>query len=227
MRFTTKPGALLQGSGSLSSLRVNQSAWRSASALRAGALHDFHQLHLRHGIEEMNADQAARFAQLLGEHLDLDARGVGGEYRARLELGLELGIQRALGIDVLEDGLDDDVGMRPRRRPPRPRCSRASGRGGRLRGPSGACRRSPWPGPAPAAINSALRSCSVTVMPRNAAQAAMSPPMTPAPTTCRCSKFRRRLSAQALQPVLQQEHAHQVARGGRAHELAIERASAS
>ena len=57
MRFTTKPGALLQGSGSLSSLRVNLQRVLHDLRLRAGALHDFHQLHLRDGIEEMDADQ--------------------------------------------------------------------------------------------------------------------------------------------------------------------------
>ena len=47
----------------------------------------------------------------------------------------------------------------------------------------------------------------------------MSPPMTPAPTTCTRSMRHLGLAAQALEPLLQQEHAHQVARGVAHHEL--------
>ncbi len=68
-------------------------------------------------------------------------------------------------------------------------------------------------------ISSALRSCRVTVMPRSAAHAAMSPPMTPAPITCRWRNSAVGFAAQALEPVLQQEYPHEVARGLRAHEL--------
>ena len=56
---------------------------------------------------------------------------------------------------------------------------------------------------------------SVTVKPRSAHQAAMSPPMTPAPTTCTCLHVRAALAALGLEPILQQEHADQVARGRR------------
>ena len=57
-------------------------------------------------------------------------------------------------------------------------------------------------------------------MPRNADQAAMSPPMTPAPIDMYMTKFGGRFTAQALQPILQQEHAHQISRSRRAHEFA-------
>ena len=62
-------------------------------------------------------------------------------------------------------------------------------------------------------MNSRLRSCSVTVRPRSADQAAMSPPITPAPTTCTCLSRRGALAPERLQPILQQEDAHEVARG--------------
>ena len=75
-------------------------------------------------------------------------------------------------------------------------------------------------GRAPAESILGVRSCSVTVMPRKAAQAAISPPMTPAPMTCTCLNSAVRLAAQALEAILQQEHAHQIARGRRAHEFA-------
>ena len=68
-------------------------------------------------------------------------------------------------------------------------------------------------------MNLSSRSCSVTLRPRCAHQAAMSPPMTPAPTTCTRSSGSLRLAAEILQPILQHEHAHQVARGLADHEL--------
>jgi len=42
--------------------------------------------------------------------LELEAGGVGGDYRGGLGDRLELGEQAALRIQVLEDRLDDDVG---------------------------------------------------------------------------------------------------------------------
>ena len=121
MRFTTKPGALLQGSGSLSSLRVNCSASCTTCACVLGALHDFHQLQLRHGIEEMNADQAAgiRAASRLKVSI-LMLEVLVARMALGFELGFELRVQRPLGVDVLEDGFDDDVGIAPRRRRSRP-----------------------------------------------------------------------------------------------------------
>ena len=74
---------------------------------------------------------------------------------------------------------------------------------------------------------SRARSCSVTVNPRSADQAAMSPPMTPAPTTCTCL-----MSAALLPPALFRRSCNRNTRT-RLREVsvvnrcAIERASAS
>jgi len=50
-------------------------------------------------------------------------------------------------------------------------------------------------------------------MPRKTAQAAMSPPMTPAPRM-HMTEIGGRFTAQALQAILQQEHAHQISHVG-------------
>ena len=131
-----------------------------------------------------------------------------------LHARLELRIQRLLGVEVLEDGLDDHVGSGHAgaghvRAQPRLR-SRAFRRIAQALGEQLA-RRACSAG----SMYSAARSCSVTVKPRSAHQAAMSPPMTPAPTTCTWRDLGSALAAGALEPVLQQEHAHQVARGRR------------
>ena len=64
------------------------------------------------------------------------------------------------------------------------------------------------------ARRSAFWSCSVTVSPRSAHHAAMSPPIVPAPTTCTCVALNVVFLAEPLQALLQLEHADQV-RGGR------------
>ena len=103
------------------------------------------------------------------------------------ELRLELRVQRPLGVEILEDGFDDDIGIggtvaidvHPQAR---------KRRGGRRRILEALVEESSWRDPRPVRINSAERSCSVTVMPRKADHAAISPPMTPAPMTCTCRK---------------------------------------
>ncbi len=58
-------------------------------------------------------------------------------------------------------------------------------------------------------MNFISRSCRVTSKPRNAHHAAMSPPMTPAPTTCTCA-MPASPPPSPLQAFLQEEHADQV-----------------
>ena len=74
------------------------------------AAHDLDQRHLRHGVEEMQADEPCRIGEPLSQQLELDARGVRREQRADLHGGFELRIELALGVDILVDGLDDHVG---------------------------------------------------------------------------------------------------------------------
>ena len=72
---------------------------------------------------------------------------------------------------------------------------------------------------APASTYSSARSCSVTVRPRAAHHAAMSPPITPAPTTCTCFAAGSPSPCRRLQALLQKKHAHEIARGWRAQQL--------
>jgi hypothetical protein len=96
---------------------------------------------------------------------------------------LDVAEQRLLRGEVFEDGFDDEVGPRT----PAPvtsgiRRSRAARAARRSRGICG--KKARVARCMAGAMRSAPLSCSVTWMPRRAHQAAMSPPMTPAPITC-------------------------------------------
>jgi hypothetical protein len=73
---------------------------------------DLDELHQRHRIEEVHADEAARQAQLLGERGDRDRRRVRHEDRPRADDLLEVAKESALGVEALDDRLDDDAGLR-------------------------------------------------------------------------------------------------------------------
>ena len=83
---------------------------RTSSSRDGGAADDLHQRHLRDGIEEVHADEAARIGQRQRDLLDHDRGRVGGHDGAGLELGLDALEQRLLDLELLDDGLDDDVG---------------------------------------------------------------------------------------------------------------------
>ena len=186
--------------------------------LRAGAPDDFHQLQLSDGIEEMDADQAAGILESFAQGLDLDARGIGGEDCVRFELGLELCVQRSLGVCVLEDRLDDHVRIADavaihvhfqagERRGRRCRVLQAlveEGLGavhGRLNQFRGAILQ--------ADRHAAKRRPGGDIAAHDAGA-----------DDVHMAEFRGRFSAEALQPVLQQEYAHEIARRGSAHEIA-------
>ena len=59
----------------------------------------------------MQADEALGSRELRRQRLEHEARGVGGEQRAGLHARLEARVQLLLGLEVLEDRLDDDVGL--------------------------------------------------------------------------------------------------------------------
>ena len=162
----------------------------------------------------MNADQPAGVVQALRtSDSSVMLEVLVASIAAGLMLRLELRVQRALGVDILKDGLDHDVGA-VHAVAGDVHLSRASAAaalagilGALVEEGFGALR-------SPAATNSSLRSCKVTVRPRKAPHAAMSPPMTPAPMTCTCLNSARELAAQSLEPVLQEKYPDQIARVG-------------
>ena len=78
-------------------------------ALRA--LHDLEQLHDVGRGEEMRAGDVLRPLRRIGHDVDVDARGVGVEQRARLHDRVELFEDLLLDRDLLEHRLDDDVAI--------------------------------------------------------------------------------------------------------------------
>jgi hypothetical protein len=103
--LTTNPGELRQGRA-----RECERVLDDVIARRRGA-DDLDQRHLGHRVEEVQADEPAGIREVPGEVLEHDARGVGRKHRFRLHARLELRVQPALRIGVLEDRLDHDVGL--------------------------------------------------------------------------------------------------------------------
>ena len=74
------------------------------------ALDHFDQRHQRHRVKEMHADQAFRVRELRADRRHRDRRGIGGQDAALADDAFEFGEQGALGIQVLDDGLDHEDG---------------------------------------------------------------------------------------------------------------------
>jgi hypothetical protein len=72
---------------------------------------DLDQPHQRNRIEEMHAGDALGVLAGGGNRRDRDGGGVGGQYRVGTSHCLELAEQGLLGIEALDDGLDDQVGL--------------------------------------------------------------------------------------------------------------------
>ncbi len=77
----------------------------------AQAVDHFDHLHHRHRVEAMEPGHAFGPPACRGNRRDRQRRGVGGEDRLRPHDGLELAEQVALGLQVLDDGLDDEVAV--------------------------------------------------------------------------------------------------------------------
>ena len=60
----------------------------------------------------MQADQATRILERRADLLEWNARRVGGEQRVGLRLRFQRHEQRLLGVEILEDRLDDHVRVR-------------------------------------------------------------------------------------------------------------------
>ncbi len=59
----------------------------------------------------MQPDQALGARQLFGQRLEFEAGGVGRQQCRVLHARLQRRIQRALGVQALENGLDDHIGV--------------------------------------------------------------------------------------------------------------------
>ena len=160
---------------------------------------DLDQHHLRHRIEEVEADRAASDRASpsrcpRAESTTCWSRGS----RLASRLRLDGGEQAALGVDVLEDRFDDRRRRAPTPSPATSGISRSvasrTRRGSRRRSAKSFAAR-----PIAGASRSAFWSCSVTVRPRSAHHAAMSPPIVPAPTTCTCAALKLAFLAERLQ----------------------------
>ena len=80
--------------------------------MRTCAVDDLDQHHPRHGVEEVQPDQPARVFQRRADLLQRDAGRIGCEQRGWPGLRLQRNEQFPLGVEILEDGFDDDVGPR-------------------------------------------------------------------------------------------------------------------
>jgi hypothetical protein len=69
-------------------------------------------LHQRHGVEEVEAADALRPLAGGGDRRHRERRGIGGEDAVGGDDVLQLLEQRLLDVEVLDDGLDDDLGRR-------------------------------------------------------------------------------------------------------------------
>jgi len=78
--------------------------------IAVGARDDLHQGHLRDRVEEVQADEAPRLVQPLGELFQGDAGGVGGQHRIGAYARFQACKKPALGLEVLDDGFDDQIG---------------------------------------------------------------------------------------------------------------------
>ena len=109
-RLTRKPGALFTGAGSRSMRPRKARASASTSARDLVVADDLDQLHARHRIEEMNADEPLRPRQSFAQLLERNARRVGGEDRAGLHLRLDAGKDLALEFEIFRHRFDDQIG---------------------------------------------------------------------------------------------------------------------
>src|SRR5690606_12769206 len=81
--------------------------------VRLLAADDLEEVHVAHGVEEVGDAEALaeRGAAALQHVLDLEAGGVRGDDGARLDELLQLGEELLLGLELLDDDLDDPVAL--------------------------------------------------------------------------------------------------------------------
>mmetsp|Transcript_6672 Transcript_6672/g.27854 ORF Transcript_6672/g.27854 Transcript_6672/m.27854 type:complete len:228 (+) Transcript_6672:1789-2472(+) len=99
---------------------------------RAQARHHLHQLHQRHRVEEVHAHEPLGPLHAARQGRDRDRRGIGRDDGLVGQQRLQLGEERALHVQVLDDGLDDEVGRLQRRHRLDARQRRSHGLGAEL-----------------------------------------------------------------------------------------------
>lgn len=72
---------------------------------------DLHQRHLRDRVEIVQAGELRRALDVIAQFHQRDRRSVGGQQRVLLHLRFQRLVQRTLGLGVLDDGLDHQIGF--------------------------------------------------------------------------------------------------------------------
>ena len=111
-RLTTNPGVSWQRIGRLPSRSPTAKAASTAASEESSALHDLDERHQGRRVEEVHADDPLRRGDGGGDLGDRERRRVGREDRVRTHDPLELGEERVLGVEILDDRLDHEVAVR-------------------------------------------------------------------------------------------------------------------
>ncbi len=208
-RLTRKPGALRQGSGSLSMARVKaRAAARACGSVAADSMTSTSGI-CATGLKKCRPTSRPGTASRCREWFEHEARRVGGEECAGLQPGFDARVQLALRLGVFVDGLDHHVGTFDA-----VACHvRLQSRQllGGLAGNAAALLEE-----GSRAIERGLHELGAAVLQRHGEAAQRAPRSDVAAHDARADDVhvaarRQFLAAQSLQPFLQEEHAHEVA----------------
>ena len=108
-RFTTKPGRVLHVDRQLAELLGEVAHRRERAVGGAQPAHHLDQLHRRHRVEEVHADEVAGAAHQRGQPRDRQARGVGGDDAVLADDLVEPLEDLALDLEILGRRLEHDV----------------------------------------------------------------------------------------------------------------------
>ncbi len=114
--MTTKPGTSGTSTGVFSKVSHSASAALRVSSLAALREDQLDELHPRHRVEHVQADEALRAPARLRQPLDRQRGGRAREDRLGVEDRVQLAEQPRLDVVVLDDRLDHERGLRQRLR---------------------------------------------------------------------------------------------------------------
>jgi hypothetical protein len=106
-----EPGSVLHRQRQLVDLPHERRGLSRELGVRLFTADHFDELQQRHRVEKMDSHEPRRVLERGGDVGELEARGVGRQDRAGLRQRLQLCEQRALRLQVLEDRLDQHVGL--------------------------------------------------------------------------------------------------------------------